>query len=144
MNKKFFLVIIALIALLVFQIKVVIPFVTNIASSDLFLEDSGDEQNRLSASTIMTSAAYGQCNSYIENEILNNYTLTFAAKPLNVFGLGNFQYVMNADVEIMPATGMPVFKRYACLIKYHKGSDGSGLANVDNWSVEGISGLDDI
>ena len=145
-NKKLkmFLFIISLIALLAFQAKVVLPFVQDIASSNLFMEDTGDEENRTSTLNGMTEAAFSQCNEYIATEILPETTLTFPLNPLNAFSLGAFQYVINADVEIIPANAASFTRRYVCRIKYLNGSDQLGVAQSENWSVYATSGLDNI
>ncbi|KAF3981252.1 MAG: hypothetical protein HFP81_07685 [Methylococcales symbiont of Hymedesmia sp. n. MRB-2018] len=142
--KKFFLVILFAVALFAFQSKVVMPVVYDIVASDLFLEDTGDEKNDLSSSNIMTMGAFDQCNNYIANELLSDHTLIFQETFVNAFGLGAHQYVLNADVEIQPSDA-PVFtRRYVCKIKYSEGNDTSGINISDNWSIIGISGLDDI
>ena len=142
MKKRVILFIIALAALLAFQYKLVIPFVRDIASSDLFLEDTGDELNRFSADTLMTDAAYQQCNFYVVNEFFTDQSINFTAKPINAFGLGAYRYIINADIEIMPKDEANYNKRYACRIKYENEGDTTGLSEPDNWSVEGISGLE--
>lgn len=144
MKNTFFLVVIALIALLVFQYKLVMPFVLEIVSSDLFLEDTGDEKNQASANTFMTDSAFGQCNSYIADELFPELSVTFSEKPLNAFSLGGFQYLVNADLEITPSDSTPYTRRYACRIKYLNNKDTTGLSDITNWDIEGISGLDDI
>lgn len=144
MNKKVILFIIGLAALLAFQIKVVMPVVYDIIASDFFMEDSGDEENRISTSNLLTNAAYDQCNDYIEKEFSPEISVTFPDKSLNAFSLGNFQYVINADITILPENAAPYSKRYVCRIKYLQGSDNMGLADSENWSIDGLSGLDDI
>ena len=144
MKKGVIVFILALAALLAFQYKVVVPYVYDIASSDLFLEDTGDELNRISADTLMTGAAFQQCNSYIANELYPDLSLTFSEKPINAFGLGAYRYIINADLEIMPKDAAMFIKRYACRIKYENGGDTTGLSDIENWSVEGVSGLDNL
>ena len=144
MKKGVIVFIIALAALLAFQYKVVVPFIYDIASSDLFLEDSGDEINRISSETLMTGAAFQQCNSYIANELYPDLTITFSEKPINAFGLGSYRYIINADLEIMPEDAATFIKRYACRIQYENGDDTTGLSDIENWSIEGLSGLDNL
>ncbi|MCK4842705.1 MAG: hypothetical protein KAT04_12615 [Methylococcales bacterium] len=144
MNIKFILFLIGLIALLAFQAKIVMPVVKDIASSDFFMDDSGDEQNRLSVTSLMTNAAHSQCNTYISNELLPDHALSFSKQPLNLFSLGNFQYLVNADLEITPENTASFTRRYACRIKYDEGDDKSGLSDPENWSISGISGLDNL
>jgi len=144
MKYKIFLFVICLIALLAFQAKVVIPYVYDIAASDLFLEDSGDEMNRSSSSNPMTDSAFSQCNTYIANEVLSDFTISFPEKPINVFSLGNFRYVINADIDIQPADAASFTRRYVCRIQHSNDEDATGTADPENWSVDGLSGLDNL
>lgn len=142
MKRNFVFLIIGLAILLAFQAKVVMPTIHDIAASDFFLEDSGDEANRMSADSLMTNAAFNQCNNYIANDELSDQTVSFSDNPINAFGLGNFRYVINADIEIQPVDSASFTRRYVCRIQYSNGSDTTGLSDSDNWSVDGISGLD--
>jgi hypothetical protein len=144
MKYKIVLFIICLVALLAFQAKVVIPYVYDIAASDFFLEDSGDEMNRSSSSNPMTSSAFNQCNNYIATEILSDATINFPEKPINAFSLGNFRYVINADIDIQPTDSASFTRRYVCRIQYSNDEDSSGTADPENWSVDGLSGLDNL
>lgn len=144
MKFKFLLFVACLVVLLAFQAKVIVPYLYDIAASDLFLEDSGDKANRQSSSNDMTIAAFDQCNSYIANEELADYTVTFSEKAINAFSLGNFRYVINADLDVQPADSASVTKRYVCRIQYSNDEDNTGTSDPKNWSVDGISGLDNI
>ncbi len=143
MKKNIYFLIGGLALLLAFQAKVVTPIVYDIAASDFFLEDSGDEANRTSSTTLMTDSAFTQCNSYIANEVLSDDSISFSEKPINAFGLGNFRYVINADIEIQPTDSAAHTRRYVCRIQYTEGDDTTALSDPDNWSIDGISGLDD-
>jgi hypothetical protein len=144
MKIKFILFIVCLIGLILFQAKIIMPVIYDIVSSDFFLEDSGDEANRLSESTLMTDNAFDQCNAYISKEYLSDYSLAYSEKVINAFSLGNFQYVINADIEISPADAATFSRRYVCRIKYLNGSDNTGLSDPENWSIGGVSGLDNL
>lgn len=144
MKNKVILFVVCLAALLLFQYKAVMPFVYKIAASDLFLEDSGDEVNRQSSETLMTLAAFNQCNNHVANDILTDYTVIFPDRPLNAFSLGSFQYVINADIEIQPANAASLNRRYVCRIQYLNGDDTTVLSESDNWSFKGFSGLDNL
>ena len=143
MKFKFLFFIICLVALFAFQAKVVMPIVYDIVASDFFLEDSGDEVNRTSSSTLMTNAAFNQCNTYVANDVLSDHTITFPKSPLNAFSLGNFRYVINADIDIQPADAAVFTRRYVCRIQYDN-DDSSEASNSDSWTIEGFSGLDAI
>ncbi len=144
MKSKIIIFIVVLVALLAFQSKVIMPVLYDIAASDLFLEESGDEKNRTSSVNDMTTAAFNQCNNYIEKELLSEQNILFSDTPLNAFSLGNFQYVVNADIDVQPTDGASFTRRYACRIKYSYDEDSSGVSDPANWSIEGISGLDNI
>ncbi len=144
MKFKAFLFVICLIGLLLFQYKLVMPTIYKIVSSDLFFEDSGDDMKRTSQSTFLTENAFTQCNTYVASEYLADYSINLPKEAINAFSLGNFQYVINADIEISPANAASFSKRYACRIKYLNGSDTTGISDPENWSVNGISGLDNI
>ncbi|MBU2570754.1 MAG: hypothetical protein KJ725_12135 [Gammaproteobacteria bacterium] len=143
-NFKFLFIIIGFIGLILFQREAIMPFVHKVASSDLFLVDSEDIGDLESISNEMTDLAFTFCNNYIKEELDNKYSVFFSAQPLNAWGIGNHQYVINAEVEIAGPETASITRRYACRIKYKKGDDKSGILNTDNWSVDGLSGIDEL
>lgn len=144
MKNRFLLVVIFAVALFAFQAKVVMPIIYDVVASDLFLEDTGDEKNDLSSTNLMTMSAFDQCNNYIANELLPDATIVFPETFANAFSLGGHQYVLNADLELQPKNEAVLIQRYVCKIKYSEGNDTSVINNSDNWSIVGISGLDDL
>ena len=143
-KNKVLLFVICLIALLVFQYKAVMPILYDIAASDLFLVDSDDKLNRVSSNTLITDNAFIQCNSQIANELFPEHSFTFPDLPLNAFSLGNYEYLINAEIEILPADAASFSRKYACRIKYGNDNDTTGLSDSSNWSINGLSGLNDI
>ncbi|MGD0961885.1 MAG: hypothetical protein ABSB19_18900 [Methylomonas sp.] len=143
MNKKnviFFAL--CLVLLLALQIKFILPMMNRIAASDLFLAESKDLANPLPISNDMTAIAFSNCNAYIKNKVGEDSTLMFGEKPTNVWTLGNYEYIVNADVEITPKDAPGAMHHYVCRIQYENGDDLSGAANIDNWNMEGITGID--
>jgi hypothetical protein len=69
--------------------------------------------------------------------------VTFAEKPLNVWSLGNYQYVVNGEINIAGSANAAT-KKYACRITYENGDDLEGAPDFDNWSIGGIDGIDGI
>jgi len=130
-----------LIGLIMFQKEAIMPFAEKIAASDLFLEDSGDEGSRIATSTSMTHHAFIQCNKAIRNEIDEETNITFPSEPLQAWSLGNYKYIVNAEIELSENSGSSFFKKYACQIQYDEGSDLEGVMNSDNWSITGLSGI---
>ncbi len=141
---KIALFVITLVALLAFQSKLVMPWVYKIAASDLFLEDSGDPGSQAPVTTKMTGFAFNQCNAYIVKDLGSKFSVVFPKEPINSWDIGNYEYVINADIQITPANAATLTKRYACNIKYKNKSDIAGVADLDNWSIDGLSGLSDL
>jgi hypothetical protein len=136
--------IVSLVALLVFQKEVVMPFVYKVVQSDLFLVESKDQGGQIAISTPLTGLAYKHCNSYIKSKLGPDASLSFPDKPLNAWSLGNYQYVINAEIDITSATASTVTQKYVCRITYKNGDNEEGSLDFANWSIEGLSGLDTI
>ena len=142
---KRYLNIIALIAcfagLLVFMEKVVKPLIIDVARSDLFLEDTSEEGGPEADSATMIALAYAHCSTYIENQFDDDAMINFAPKPLHFWSIGNYQYVINSQLELTDDSGVSQDKKFVCEIKYTGGAEGDP-SNFDQWSIEGLSGLD--
>lgn len=144
MNKKSILLFVACLAvLLALQFKLVLPFMYQIAASDLFLEDSKDSASPLPISNDMTAMAFSHCNNYIKKDLGEEKSVSFAGQPTNVWSLGNYEYIVNADAEISAKDTPGVMRHYVCRIQYSNGDDTAEASNPDNWNVIGISGLKD-
>ncbi|WP_174626597.1 hypothetical protein [Candidatus Methylobacter favarea] len=121
------------------------PLVLDVIKSDLFLVDSKDQGSQLPVSTPLTDLAFMHCNNYIKSELGSNLAVSFHEKPIKAWSLGNYQYVINAEIDITDDLNNKVnTKKYVCRITYHNGDDEKGVADFDNWSIEGLSGLDNI
>ena len=141
MQKKSIIFVACIVGILVFQYQAVIPFAEKIASSSLFLVDSGDEGSRLPASTSMTNFAFIQCNKEIRDEIDSDINIIFPNEPLQSWSLGNYRYIINAEIELISDSDPAFFKKYACQISYDNASDQEGIMNSDNWTLLGLSGI---
>jgi hypothetical protein len=144
MNKRYKLAlfVVCLIILLGFQSKLVMPWVYKIVASDLFLEDTGDDGSQTAITTDMTKIAFTQCNAYIKKDLESKGSIVFPQEALNSWKLGNYEYVINADIQVTPTNASPITKRYACDIKYNNKADKAGVSDINNWSINGVSGLD--
>ncbi|WP_347987562.1 hypothetical protein [Methylomonas sp. AM2-LC] len=144
MNKKsIVLFVVCLAGLLALQIKFVLPYMNEIAASDLFLVESKDLASPLPISNDMTAIAFSHCNTYIKKDLGEETAVAFANQPTNVWSLGNYEYIVNADAEITPKDAAGSMRHYVCRIQYQNGDDLSGVASIDNWNIEGINGLTD-
>ena len=142
-KKKLLLFVACLAVLLALQIKFVLPLMYDIAASDLFLVDSKDSASSRPVSNDMTALAFGYCNAYIKNDVGEEKKISFAAQPTHAWSLGNYEYIVNADVDIAPKDTPSTLRHYVCRIQYENGDDMSGAGNVENWKVEGVGGLTD-
>lgn len=138
------MLIVFLTALFLFQSKVVVPLIEDIASSGLFMKYTETQADSQSAMTPMSNYAFMHCNNYINEELGSEAAITIPSEPLYAWDIGGYQYVINAEVEISSSTDAPSLKKYVCRIEYDNGSDQEGVMDSENWSVYGLSGLDDI
>ena len=143
MQRKYvpLIFIVGLVALILFQNKAVMPLVKKIAASGLFLKDSGDEGSRFATATNMTNFAFMQCNKEIRDEIDSETNIIFPTDPLQSWSLGNYRYLINAEIEVIPGDGTSFFKKYACSIQYDEESNLDAVMDSDNWTILGLSGI---
>jgi hypothetical protein len=120
------------------------PLVQDVINSDLFLIDSKDQGSQLPISTPLTDLAFMHCNNYIKSELGPDGAVNFHEKPIKAWSLGNYQYVINAEIDITDDITNVNTKKYVCRITYNDGDDEKEATDFDNWSIEGLSGLDDI
>lgn len=145
MKKYSVLIFIAgLATLLLIQSKVIMPFVYKVIQSDLFLIDSKDQGGQSPISTPLTKLAFIHCNSHIKSKLGPDVSINFPEKPLNAWSLGNYQYVINAEIDITSVSTSTITKKYVCRINYKNGDNDEGALDFANWSIDGLSGLDSI
>ena len=137
------LLIVGLTILLLSQYKLIMPFIYKIAASDLFLIESEDQASQLPISTPLSNIAFMHCNSYIKSELGPDVSTTFPEKPINAWTLGNYQYLINAEVTITSDSANASTQKYTCRITYNNGDNEDGALDFENWSIIGLSGLDD-
>lgn len=139
---RILLLIAGLAILLLSQYKLIMPFIYKVVASDLFLVDSKDQASQLPISTPLSGIAFMHCNNYIKSELGSDVSVTFPEKPLNAWTLGNYQYLISAEVTITSDTTST--KKYVCRITYNNGDNEEGALDFENWSIIGMSGLDDL
>lgn len=143
MKKYRILILIAgLTVLLLSQYKLVMPFIYKVIASDAFLVESKDQASQLPISTPLSNIAFQHCNNYIKAELGPDANIAFPEKPINAWTLGNYQYLISAEVNISGNTSNAGVKKYACRITYNNGDNDEGALDINNWSVIGVSGLD--
>ena len=144
--KKYrtFLFIAGFAVLLLSQYKLVMPTIYKIAASDLFLVDSKDQASQVAITTPLSNIAFSHCNHYIKSELGEKTTIIFPEKPSNAWTLGNYQYLISADINVSPENGVTNTRKYACRITYNNGDNEEGSLDFDNWSIIGVSGIKDL
>ncbi len=142
-QKKYYplIFIVGLVLLILFQNKAIMPAVKKIAASGLFLKDSGDERKSFAVSTNMTNFAFIICNKYIRDEIDSKTNITFPSEPIQSWALGNYRYIINAEIEVSSEDNATFFKKYACQAQYEEESNLEGVMDSDNWTIIGLSGI---
>jgi hypothetical protein len=143
--KKFSVLylIIGIAVLVLITQKIILPLVNEVVKSDAFLVDSKDQGSQFAISNAMTDLAFMHCNNYIKAELGSDTTINFSDKPTNAWSLGNYQYVVNAELNMTNAANTST-KKYACRITYDNGDDTAGSLDFENWSIIGIDGIDGI
>jgi hypothetical protein len=137
------LLIVGIGVLLLITQKIILPLVYDVAKSDAFLIQSKDQGGQMPLTNSMTDLAFMHCNNYIKSELGADFTVAFPEKPLNSWSLGNYEYVVNAEATFTNSSNAST-KKYACRIAYENGDNLDGATNLDNWSIEGIDGIDEI
>ena len=120
------------------------PLVYKAAQSGLFLKDTDDQGSRESVSNAMTDAAFNQCNGYIKDELGDKFTLSFSNAPVNAWGLGNYEYLINADISISDNNTPAKTERYVCRIQLDKSGENTDTSNKENWSIIGVTGIEQL
>jgi hypothetical protein len=132
------ILIVGLLTLSLSQQKFVMPIIYDIIKSDLFLVDSKDKGSDLPVSTPLSNIAFMHCNNYIKSKAEPDTSISFPEKPLKAWDIGNYQYVINAEMNITNSSGTST-KKYVCRITYNKGDNEEDVLNIENWSIIGIS-----
>ncbi|MGZ8191234.1 MAG: hypothetical protein ACXW1W_10815 [Methylococcaceae bacterium] len=139
---RLLLLIAGTVVLLFSQYKIVMPLVYDVIKSDLFLVDSEDKASQLPISNNLTEIAFLHCNNHIKSELGADASVTFQEKPINAWSLGNYEYIINGEASITNSTSEVSTKKYACRIIYDNGDNAEGAEDFENWSIVGLSGLD--
>lgn len=86
--------------------------------------------------------AFNHCNNFISGKLGSDISATFPSVPANAWSLGNYEYIINADMELVGKDNpSQTSHHYVCRVQYDNGDDTSGAANFENWSIKGIEGL---
>jgi len=84
----------------------------------------------------LTHYAHVHCNTLIQEKYGSDHAISMPQKPLNVWEIGDDDYVVNGEVNVSD-NGASIANKYVCRIKFDDGAP----SNIDNWSLYDISGL---
>ena len=146
MDKKKILVLLAIVVgLVLLQRELLIPMAKDVATqTDLFLIDSKDQGSMISQSNEMTQFAFTHCNAHLKADLDGkSITVSLPEKPLNVWSLGNYEYVVSAEADVTEPEKATRKQKYLCRISYKNGDDTSGAADFNNWSLDGLSDVEE-
>ena len=142
-KMKVFALFASVIAIVVFQRDVLIPFAKDTAKSDLFLIESKDQGSMITQSNDMTQFAFQHCNTHLKADLDEKTTVILPEKPLNAWSLGNYEYVVSAEADVSHEGAAAKKHKYVCRISYKNGDDTSGAKEFENWSLDGLSKVDE-
>jgi hypothetical protein len=137
---RILILIVGLLSLSLSQQKFVMPIIYDIIKSDLFLVDSKDKGSDAPVSTPLSNIAFMHCNNYIKSKADADTSISFPEKPLKAWDIGNYQYVISAEINVTDKSGTNT-KKYVCRITYNNGDNQEDALNIDNWSIIGVSNL---
>jgi hypothetical protein len=137
---RILILVVGLLVLSISQQKFLMPLVYDVIKSDLFLVDSKDQGSDKPISTPLSNIAFMHCNNYIKSKATPDESISFTEKPLKAWDLGNYQYVINAEINVT-SNSITTTKKYTCRITYNNGDNEEDALNIDNWSIIGVTDL---
>jgi hypothetical protein len=120
------------------QQQLIMPLIYDVIKSDAFLVESEDKGSDLPVTTPLSNIAFMHCNNYIKSKSSTDTAISFTEKPLKAWDIGNYQYMVSAEINSTSSSGT-VTKKYACRITYNKGDNEEDALNIDNWSIIGVT-----
>lgn len=137
-KHRIIILIAGLLILSISQQKFIMPLIYDVIKSDLFLVESKDKGSDLPISTPLSNIAFLHCNNYMKSKAEADTTVSFAEKPLKAWDIGNYQYVINAEINLT-SNSVTTTKKYTCRITYNNGSNEEKALDIENWSIIGVS-----
>ncbi len=130
------LLILFIVALYVLLIKGVTPFVQEVATSDLFLEETDDTTEKFtSIKNQKTQVALAHCAQYLQDNFDLAPSDRVDDKEYTAWALGSYMYVIKSYVHIEAAAEGPSSKLFACRIQYKSGDE----FKAENWDISQFS-----
>lgn len=135
---RILLLVAGLLLLSISQQQIIMPIIYDVIKSDAFLVDSKDKGSDLPVTTPLSNIAFMHCNNYIKSKSAPDTAISFTEKPLKVWDVGNYQYMISAEINSTGSSGA-VTKKYVCRITYNNGDNEEDALEIDNWSIIGVA-----
>ncbi len=135
---RILILVVGLVLLSLSQQQFIMPIVYDVIKSDAFLVDSKDKGSDLPVATPLSNIAFMHCNNYIKSKSAADTSISFPEKPLKAWDIGNYQYIISAEMNTTSSAGT-VAKKYACRITYNNGDNEEDALKIDNWSIIGVT-----
>lgn len=113
--------------------KIIVPFVMDVAKSDLFFEKEDESEELGKISNERTGFAFDQCKSAMKEANHVPDGSRFADAEYEAWALGGKTYLIRSHVGVSSESGL-VDRKYACKIKFA----GGDMGDAGNWSVLGV------
>ncbi len=142
MNKLSLLyLVIGLGVLLVFTQKILLPLVYDVVKSDAFMEDNKDQASQYPISNEITELGFMHCNNYIKSKLGSDSAVSFSQKPTKAWTMGNYHYIITSELNLATSSSAGS-QKYVCRITYENGDNQEGVRDFENWTIEGIDGIE--
>lgn len=128
------LLILFIVGLYLLQNKAIMPFVEKVVQSDMFVEDTGEEEELGSIRNDRTDFAFAHCKEAFKEKFESVEKAEMNAEQYQAWALGSKSYLVRAPVRVPGEGGTMVDKAFACKIQF-TGTDASDPAS---WTISGI------
>ena len=123
------LLILFVVGLYFFQNKAVMPFVEGVVESSAFDGDTSELDAKDRA-----RIAFGQCNTFVQDEFGSDHSLQFAGEDYKSWELAAGRYLISSFVLDQDTSGKQTKRSFACNVQFSGGDD----ADHANWKLIGL------
>lgn len=128
------LLILFIVGLYLLQNKAIMPFVEKVVQSDLFLENSDDDEELGSIHNDRTDFAFAHCKEAFKDKYESLEKAELSADQYQAWALASKSYLVRSPVRVPGDASDAADKAFACKIQF-TGPDASDPAS---WTISGI------
>jgi hypothetical protein len=136
LRSKYSILFLILFIILLYAIleKAVIPFVMDVAESELFFENAAEEEQLGNVRNERTDFALMHCKNSIKEDGMLPENADFLNSKYDAWALGNRTYIVRSGVTVMDPEKGHVDRKFACKIRLVENDP----TDFKNWSILGI------